>query len=173
MRRLDVCPASGSCDWIESSSERLVDGRWYASNQLLPDGREIIIGGRNTYTYEYMPKRTAGEGSYNLTFLKDVDDNQDDNMYPFVHLLPNGNLFIFANRDSIQLDYKNHAVRKRYPQIPGEPRNYPSAGSSVMLPLTYTNNYTVAEVLVCGGAQSGLSGTAVAQPGRHRKRAGE
>ena len=82
-------------------------------------------------------------------------------MYPFVHLLPNGHLFIFANRDSILLDYKNNIVLRTYPTIPGNPRNYPSAGSSVLLPLDApTDNYQSAEVLVCGGAQLG----AFAQP---------
>jgi len=155
IRRLDPCTTSGSCDWVESQSEQLVDGRWYASNQLLPDGRQIVIGGRSIYSYEFIPKRSTGEGSFALSFLSDVDDNQHDNMYPFVHLLPDGSLFIFANRDSIRLDYKSNVIRKTYPRIPGEPRNYPSAGSSVMLPLDYTNNFTVAEVLVCGGSQYG------------------
>ena len=132
-----------------------MDPRWYATNQLLPDGRQIVVGGRYTYTYEFVPKRTRGEGSFALGFLEEVQDKQNDNMYPFVHLMPDGNLFIFANRDSILLDYVNNRVVKTYPTIPGEPRNYPSAGSSVMLPLDYTNNFTVVEVLVCGGAQYG------------------
>ncbi|KAG0582697.1 hypothetical protein KC19_3G078000 [Ceratodon purpureus] len=155
VRLLDACPAGGSCDWVESESEALVDPRWYASNQVLPDGRQIVVGGRYTYSYEFVPKTSSGEGSFSLSFLHDVQDNQNDNMYPFVHLLPDGNLFIFANRDSILLDYVNNRVLKTYPTIPGEPRNYPSAGSSVMLPLDHTNNFTVAEILVCGGAQYG------------------
>lgn len=74
-------------------------------------------------------------------------------MYPFVHLLPDGTLFIFANRDSIIFDYKTDTVVRKFPVIPGEPRNYPSAGSSVMLPLLSTN-YDVVEVMVCGGARA-------------------
>lgn len=155
VRRLDPCTASGSCDWIESQSERLADGRWYASNQLLPDGRQIVVGGRGIYSYEFVPKTRTGEGSFALPFLSDAGDSQNDNMYPFVYLLPDGNLFIFANRDSILLDYVNNMVLKTYPRIPGEPRNYPSAGSSVLLPLDYTNDFKVAEVLVCGGSQYG------------------
>lgn len=155
VRLLDACAAGGSCDWVESESEALVDGRWYASNQVLPDGRQIVVGGRSTFSYEFVPKTSRGEGSFDLTFLSDVQDNQDDNMYPFVHLMPDGNLYIFANRDSILLDYVNNRVLKNYPTIPGEPRNYPSAGSSVMLPLDYANNFSVVEILVCGGAQYG------------------
>ncbi|KAG0608718.1 hypothetical protein M758_8G126700 [Ceratodon purpureus] len=158
IRRLVSCAANGNCDWVESDTEALTDGRWYASNQLLPDGqRQIIVGGKNVFTYEFVPKRRNGEGSFALKLLKDTRTKEFDNLYPFVHLLPNGNLFIFANRDSIILDYTNDNVVKTFPTIPGEPRNYPSAGSSVMLPLDQANGFSFVEVLVCGGAQAGAS----------------
>ena len=76
-----------------------------------------------------------------------------DNLYPFVHLLPNGQLFIFANRDSVLFDWKTNKQVRDYPTIPGEPRNYPSGGSSVMLPLSAAANYGNPEILVCGGAK--------------------
>jgi len=84
-----------------------------------------------------------------------ANDAQNDNMYPFVHLLPNNQLFIFANRDSCLYDWAGNKVVRDYPTIPGEPRNYPSAGSSVLLPLSANANYGNVEVLVCGGAQYG------------------
>lgn len=82
-------------------------------------------------------------------------DAQQDNLYPFVHLLPNNQLFIFANRDSCLFDWQTNTIVGNLPQIPGEPRNYPSAGSSVMLALSAADGFTFAEVLVCGGAQYG------------------
>jgi hypothetical protein len=82
VRLLDACPAGGSCDWVESESEVLTDPRWYASNQLLPDGRQIVVGGRYTYSYEFVPKRSTREGSYTLSFLSEARDRQNDNMYP-------------------------------------------------------------------------------------------
>ena len=78
-----------------------------------------------------------------------------DNLYPFVHLLPNNQLFIFANRDSCLYDWTSNTVVKDFPTIPGEPRNYPSAGSSVLLPLTAASGFNYPEVLVCGGAAYG------------------
>lgn len=156
IRRLTPCQAAGTCDWVEDNSVALTDPRWYASNQLLPDGQsQIVIGGRNAFTYEFVPKRTANEGAFELQLLKDTLTNQGDNMYPFVHLLPDGNLYIFANRDSIVLDYNTNKVVKTFPTIPGEPRCYPSAGSSVMLPLENANGFSTVEVLVCGGAKAG------------------
>ncbi|KAH7291342.1 hypothetical protein KP509_29G012300 [Ceratopteris richardii] len=153
VRTFSPCSSSGSCDWVESTSETLQDGRWYASNQLLPDGTQIVVGGRGVATYEFIPAN--GAAKVYLPFLSATNDAQTDNLYPFVHLLPDGNLYIFANRDSIVLNYKSNTVVKTFPTIPGEPRNYPSAGSSVMLPLTASDGYSKVEVLVCGGAQYG------------------
>ena len=84
-----------------------------------------------------------------------TDDAEFDNLYPFVHLLPNNQLYIFANRDSCLYNWQSNTVTRNYPTIPGEPRNYPSAGSSVLLPLTANNGWIDPEVLVCGGAQLG------------------
>lgn len=151
VRSFTPCPDDQSCDWVEETDVSLQDGRWYATNQLLPDGRQIVIGGRSVFTLEFIPAQ--GTQKVFLPFLNQTDDAQNDNYYPFVHLLPDGNLFIFANRDSIVYNYQANTVVKTFPTIPGEPRNYPSAGSSVMLPLTAADNYESVEVLVCGGAQ--------------------
>ncbi|KAG2268259.1 hypothetical protein Bca52824_062814 [Brassica carinata] len=64
------------------------------------------------------------------------------------------------NRASILFDFVNHRIVKEFPEIPGgDKRNYPSTGSSVLLPLFLTgeNNRSKvsAEVLVCGGAPPG------------------
>ena len=127
----------------------------YATNQILPDGlTQIVVGGRNVFTYEFIPNHSKASPKF-LPFLKNTNDLQGDNLYPFVHLLPDGTLFIFANRDSIILDYNTNQVVKTFPTIPGEPRNYPSAGSSVMLPLKAENDFNNVEILVCGGAQYG------------------
>lgn len=84
-----------------------------------------------------------------------TNDAQMDNLYPFVHLLPNNQLYIFANRDSILYNWQTNTAVKNFPTIPGEPRNYPSAGSSVLLPLTSDGGFSWPEILVCGGAQYG------------------
>eukprot|EP00249_Psilotum_nudum_P009807 c22165_g1_i1 orf=648-2309(+) len=151
-RMFTPCPSNGACDW-EELDQPLQAGRWYATNQLLPDGRVIVVGGRDSATFEFIPNN--GQGPYGLDFINQIADAQNDNLYPFVHLLPDNNLFIFANRNAILLNYFTNTVLRWYPTIPGEPRNYPSAGSSVMLPLDNGQNYSVAEIVVCGGAQEG------------------
>eukprot|EP01018_Ginkgo_biloba_P013586 Gb_33659 [translate_table: standard] len=138
------------CDWVESPGA-LAERRWYASDQILPDGRIIVVGGRRQFSYEFVPK-SRGEATYNLPFLIETADAVENNLYPFVHLIPDGNLFIFANTRAILLDYVNNRVVKRFPKMPGESRNYPSSGSSVLLPLDGATGFRDAEVLVCGGA---------------------
>ncbi|KAH7846218.1 hypothetical protein Vadar_011346 [Vaccinium darrowii] len=148
-------PCSG-CDWeeIESALDRR---RWYATNHLLPDGRQIIIGGRAQFNYEFYPK-TGNTQAYDLPFLVETNDKKiENNLYPFVFLNVDGHLFIFANNRAILFDYSKGVVVKTYPEMPdGHPRSYPSTGSAVLLPLKKLQRPTIeAEVLVCGGAPKG------------------
>ncbi|KAL8466743.1 hypothetical protein ACS0TY_035699 [Phlomoides rotata] len=142
-----------SCDWKESNPA-LTQRRWYATNHILPDGRQIIVGGRRQFNYEFYPKKLTAEKSYNLPFLAQTNDPKiENNLYPFVFLTPDGNLFIFANNRAILFNYQNGSVLKDYPVIPGgDPRSYPSSGSGVLLPLKSSSG---AEALVCGGAPKG------------------
>ena len=144
----------GGSDWKEYPGALAVT-RWYATNQLLPDQRQIVIGGRRQFSYEFVP-RAAGEGVYNLPLLAQTNDvGAENNLYPFVHLSVDGHLFIFANQDSILFDYKTNTEVKKFPRLAGGPRNYPSSGSSVLLPITAADGYKSAEVMICGGSPAG------------------
>ncbi|XP_059637350.1 aldehyde oxidase GLOX-like [Cornus florida] len=145
------------CDW-EEVNDGLTQKRWYATNHILPDGRQIVIGGRKQFTYEFYPKTASASKPYFLRFLADTYDRYiENNLYPFVFLNVDGNLFIFANNRAILFDYLKDVVVRTYPGIPGgDPRNYPSTGSSVLLPLKDLQGPQIeAEVLVCGGAPKG------------------
>ncbi|KAG9442904.1 hypothetical protein H6P81_018758 [Aristolochia fimbriata] len=142
----------GTCDW-EETQFALTVRRWYASNQMLPDGNAIVVGGRRQFNYEFYPKSTAAGVVFNFPLLSQTRDGSENNLYPFLHLNVDGNLFVFANNRSVLLDYRKNVVVKTFPAIPGgDPRNYPSSGSSVLLPL---RNAREAEVLICGGAPAG------------------
>ncbi|GLJ35553.1 hypothetical protein SUGI_0714890 [Cryptomeria japonica] len=157
--------SNASCDWDNSEPVKLLANRWYAANQILPDNRIIVVGGTGVFNYEFVPRR-PGEGTYNLPFLTQTRTSSavENNLYPFLHLSFDGNLFIFANRDSILLDYKNNVVLKTFPRMPGDgPRNYPSTGSSVMLPLSASNGFSKVEILICGGCPD--NGYAAAKAG--------
>ncbi|XP_074279360.1 aldehyde oxidase GLOX-like [Silene latifolia] len=146
-RTFTPCP---TCDW-EELSDKLFQRRWYASNHILPNGKIIIIGGRDQFNYEFFPTTNI----FKLPFLAETyDQGVENNLYPFVFLNVDGNLFIFANNRAILLDYNANKVVRSYPSIPGgEPRNYPSTGSAVLLPLVNLELGVKvdAQVLVCGG----------------------
>jgi hypothetical protein len=147
--------SDGNSDWREFPNTLAV-ARWYASDQLLPDQRVIVVGGRRQFSYEFVPKRGGEAGAIRLPFLEETNDpGAENNLYPFTHLSPDGNLFVFANQDSILLNYGTGEVVKRFPTLNGGPRNYPSSGSSVLLPINAANGYRRAEVMICGGAPPG------------------
>lgn len=147
------------CDWIQDSRKLLSDERWYASSQILPEhNRVVVVGGRRVFTFEFVPKTSPNEKSFDLPFLRHTNERNSggNNLYPFLHLSSDGNLFIFANRDSILLNLRRNKVIKTFPRIPGDgSRNYPSSGSSVLLPLDHKDNFQKVEVMVCGGSSSG------------------
>ena len=107
--------------------------------------------------YEYIPEEGQNNKKiYDSLLLKQTDDPEENNLYPFVWLNTDGNLFIFANNRSILLSPKTNQVIKEFPQLPGGSRNYPGSGSSALLPIhLYMKNPKVipAEVLVCGGTR--------------------
>lgn len=158
VRVLAPC-TDNSCDWIEFHGY-LSQRRWYSTDQILPDGRIIIVGGRRQFSYEFYPRSSTSSSpsdTQRLGFLGETTDENENNLYPFVHLLPDGNLFVFANNRAISLDYKQNRVATEFPSMPGgDPRNYPSSGSSVLLPIVDNNSGTAeAEIMICGGAPSG------------------
>jgi hypothetical protein len=145
-------PATG---WVELPSF-LAARRWYATDMILPDGRVLILGGRRQFNLEYFPHDGAAP---ELTFFPFLDEttepDAENNLYPFLHLLPDGTVFVFANDRAVVFDPYNRAPLRWLPAVPGGvPRNYPSSGSSVLLPLR-PDAPEHAEVLVCGGAPRG------------------
>ncbi|KAF8683580.1 hypothetical protein HU200_044499 [Digitaria exilis] len=114
-RNARTMPAFGgagdkSCDWSEKQ-DALGANRWYATNQILPDGRAFIVGGLDQLSYEFYPKANPSDTSVvHMPFLEQTKDAVLNNLYPFVHLNIDGNLFIFANNRAILLDYKRDTV---------------------------------------------------------------
>ncbi|KAJ1398029.1 Immunoglobulin-like fold [Sesbania bispinosa] len=156
VRTYSPCP---NCDWRELNTG-LAARRWYATNHLLPDGRQIIIGGRRQFNFEFYPKTSGSKNIHSLPFLVQTNDpGVENNLYPFVFLNVDGTLFIFSNNRAILFDYAKNVVVRRFPEVPGgDPRCYPSTGSAVLLPLRINleaPSIVEAEFLVCGGAPRG------------------
>ncbi|KAG0578990.1 hypothetical protein M758_4G054000 [Ceratodon purpureus] len=146
-------------DWRETNNF-LFKRRWYATNQILPDGRIIIIGGTMQPSYEFVPHQ--GKAAIPLAILSKAfapKPEGENNIYPFVHLLPDGNLFIFANVYSTVFNYKTNRVVKNLPDLGRDPRVYPYSGTSTLLPLSPADGYR-AIVFICGGGPLGAYGKA-------------
>lgn len=130
---LESCETTPFCDWVNVKPDHaeLAGGRWYSTNQLLPNGSMIIVGGRDFASIEYVYPRPKSGIIVNFPFLAKVADSQMHNLCRDVHLLPNGHLFVFANNisESILYDYSNNVVLKQYPEFDGGPRNRINMGS--------------------------------------------
>lgn len=145
-------------DWVEPGN-KLNTARWYPSVQTMPDGTLFVASGslngldpgvpsNNNPTYEILDINgvTRGESIPMEILVK----NQPYYMYPFLHLLNDGTLFVLVSASSEIFDVGRNATVKTFEELPGEKRTYPNTGGSVMLPLSSSNNWAP-EVVVCGG----------------------
>ena len=141
---------------------RMASPRWYNTVLRISDGSAMIIGGSlkggwinnqttNNPTVEYFPpKNIAGSNGLpiHLPFLVDT---LFSNLFPIAFSLPDGKVFMAANRDAMIYDWQTNTER-RLPRIPNGVRvTYPMTGTGLLLPLSPENNYTP-EVLLCGGS---------------------
>lgn len=71
-------------------------------------------------------------------------------MYPYIHLLSTGDLFIFVSKSAEIFNVAENMIVTSLPDLTGDYRTYPNGGGSVLLPLSSANNWAP-EVVVCGG----------------------
>ncbi|EGX49092.1 hypothetical protein AOL_s00079g46 [Orbilia oligospora ATCC 24927] len=145
-------------DWIEPGN-KLASKRWYASAQTLPDGRVFVASGslngldptlatNNNPTYEILsPEGITNGVKVRMGILVKA---QPYYMYPFIHTLRDGNLFIFISKFAQIFNVDQNAVVHQLPDLPGGYRTYPNTGTSVLLPLSSSDGYK-SHILVCGG----------------------
>ena len=88
---------NGTNDWEENGNElQLQRGRWYPTAAMLPNGSILVIGGETGSNaapqpnLEILPFPEGGQVVY-LDWLNRTDPW---NLYPFVVVLPSGNLFV-------------------------------------------------------------------------------
>lgn len=161
LRYLTRSPTDNSYDgqdWSEPGN-KLSSPRWYPSAQIMPDGTVLVASGslngndpsiaaNNNPTYEILDRNGLSQGeSIHMDILV---RNQPYYMYPFVHLLNDGNLFVFVSKQGQIYNPATRSTVKELPDLLGDFRTYPNTGGSVMLPLSSSNNYEP-EVLICGG----------------------
>lgn len=144
--------------WSEPGN-KLASARWYASAQTMPDGTIFVASGslnglnptvptNNNPTYEILSNQGITRG---VNIPMDIlAKNQPYYMYPFIHLLADGTLFIFVSKSSESFSVATNTTVKTYPDLPGDYRTYPNTGTSVLLPLRAANNWAP-DIIVCGG----------------------
>jgi hypothetical protein len=136
--------------------------RWYNTVVRIPDGSAIIIGGSkkggwinnatvNNPTVEYYPPKSVAGSNGMPIHLSFLERTLNANLFVLAFVLPDGRLFMAANRDAIIYDWTSN--RETYlPQIPNGVRvTYPMTGTGLLLPLSPKNRYTP-EILLCGGS---------------------
>ncbi|KAF2757542.1 galactose oxidase [Pseudovirgaria hyperparasitica] len=145
-------------DW-EEPGKKLNTARWYASAQIMADGRVFVASGsfnglnpsvsaNNNPSFEILSREGAPTTqSIRMELLVRA---QPYYMYPFIHLMPDSNLFIFASKSSELFNSGLNRTIREYPDLIGDYRTYPNTGGSVLLPLSSSNNWA-AEILICGG----------------------
>lgn len=147
-------------NWVEDQTKfKLNSPRWYATVQTMPDGRLWVVSGsktgldptvakNNNPTWEILsPQGVSVTGSTNMTILQ---NNLPIYMYPFIHLLNNGNMFVFVAKSAEIFNVNTGTTVKSLPDLPGDTRTYPNTGGSVLMPLTSANGWAP-DIIICGG----------------------
>ncbi|KAH9989092.1 copper radical oxidase [Russula compacta] len=165
MRVFEPCDAAdvSSCDIFDDPKRlRLASPRWYNTVVRIQDGSAIIIGGSkrggwinnattNNPTVEYFPPKNIHGANGTPLDLPFLADTLNSNLFPIAFLLPDGRIFIAANRDATIYDWEKNE-EERLAQIPNGVRvTYPMTGTGLLLPLAPENDYAP-EVLICGGS---------------------
>ena len=137
----------------------LSTSRWYPSVQTLSDGKIFVASGslngldptrakNNNPTYEFLS--ADGAPIADSEPLDILVRSQPYYMYPFMHLLRTGDMFIFVSKSSELWSPSTKDTGAVFPDLPGDYRTYPNTGTSVLLPLSSANDWDP-EVLICGG----------------------
>ncbi|MCJ1398945.1 hypothetical protein MMC11_002146 [Xylographa trunciseda] len=152
-------------DWQENYEEvSLQTGRWYPSAMVMSNGSILIMGGENgsngpaVPSLEILPKPAGGYLLY-CDYLARTDPN---NLYPFLAVMPSGNIFVGYYNEARLLEPVNFGTVSQLPNIPGSVndflagRNYPLEGTAVLMPqyAPYTAPITV---MICGGSTIGAA----------------
>ncbi|KAJ7229668.1 glyoxal oxidase N-terminus-domain-containing protein [Mycena haematopus] len=155
---------NGTNDWQENFEElHLQRQRWYPTAAMLPNGTVMVIGGETGSNaspepnVEILPTPEGGDTVIFLDWLNRTDPN---NLYPFVFVLPSGNLFVVYYNEARILDATTFDTITTLPNLPASVNNflggrtYPLEGAAVMFPqhAPYTDPLSV---LVCGGSTPG------------------
>ena len=142
--------------WVEPGN-KLSSARWYPSAQIMPDGTIFVASGsinglnptvpsNNNPTYEILDVNGISHGESILMSI--LAKNEPYYMYPFLHLLRDGSLFVFVSKSSETFNVATNSTIASFPDLPGMYRTYPNTGTSVLLPLSSGNQWNP-DIIIC------------------------
>jgi hypothetical protein len=145
-------------NWVEPGTS-LDTPRWYASVQIMPDSQIFVASGstngldpskpeNNNPTYEMLNADGTPQGK-SIT-MEILSKNQPYYMYPFMHLMKDGNLFVQVAKSAEIFNVATGNVVRSFADLPGTYRTYPNTGGSIMMALSSANDYNP-DILICGG----------------------
>jgi hypothetical protein len=139
-----------------TNQPNMAHGRWYPTVLTLSDGTIMTFSGLlettgTNNTVEFFTEGVGWSTPYTAPFTPDL--------YPRLHLLPNGNVFYSgASASSRMFNPSTYTWTTNYAVTNyGEVRLY---GSSVLLPLTPANNYDP-KVMILGGGNPATNTTEI------------
>jgi hypothetical protein len=151
---------NGTNDWQENVNElSLQNGRWYPTAMIMSNGSILVVGGEAgsngspVPTLEVLPKPPGGY-VLQLDYLLRTDPY---NLYPYLAVLPSGNIFIAYYNEARVLDPATFATTTILPNIPGAVNNplggrtYPLEGTSMLLPQHWPYDDPLT-IIICGGS---------------------
>lgn len=152
----------GQNDWEENVDDvHLLTGRWYPSAMVMANGSILVMGGEEGSNGAPVPNlEVLPSPSGELLHCQYLQDTDPNNLYPFLVVLPSGNIFVAYYNQAKLLDPVSLQPIADLPKAPGAVNNfdagrtYPYEGTGVILPQIAP--YTAPlEVLICGGSTPG------------------
>ncbi|KAI9655834.1 MAG: hypothetical protein M1821_005269 [Bathelium mastoideum] len=124
--------------WMEPGN-KLSSARWYPSAQILQDGTifvasgslnglDLTVAANNNPTYEILDINGISYG--NSISMDILARHQPYFMYPFLHLLRDGSLFVFVSKSAETFNVTTNSTITSFPDLPGMYRTYPNTGTS-------------------------------------------
>ncbi|HYF98489.1 MAG TPA: galactose oxidase-like domain-containing protein [Candidatus Saccharimonadales bacterium] len=166
-------PLSNNWRYLSESDTKLrMKGRWYPTCLTLSNGQAIIISGRYSFyqihfwIFKFVNNTLQSFANYDNSLSTPRELPFKVDLYPFMHLLPDGKIFVHSNNTTRLYDsLTNTWIRNENNNLTEIKTNYkysrtnPGQGTSVLLPLTpYSNPPYNPKILLIGGAGSNNPG---------------
>lgn len=143
----------------------LLDPRWYPTAVIMSNGSILIMAGEDGSDGPMVPSCEVlphPPGVTAATYLDYLENVEKINSYPFVAVLPSGNMFFAQYNEARIISQVDFSTIRMLPQMPGavnnpsSGRNYPLQGTMMLLPqhAPYTEPLGV---LLCGGTTDGAN----------------